>query len=158
MCTRVIEPLGRAVMNEKKVSQPAWVRCRINGRTVFDPFRLPPNGARLNGLPASWTSSRDTDHRGAFRSWWPGSPALVIVSTHGWLIHFSPPSLPLFLPFLSVPSSFASRAIREERIFDSMRARNFRGGGNFCKTFLYVWIFYSSFIFQLIHVCREIEL
>lgn len=130
MCTRVIEPLGGAMMNKKKVSQPAWVRRRINGRTVFDPFRLPPNGARLNGLPASWTSSRDTDHRGAFRSWWPGSPVLVIVSTHGWLIHFFP-SLSLFLSFLSVRSSFSSRATREERIFDSMRAWNFRGTWNF---------------------------
>lgn len=53
-----------------------WIKkkkFRSRHRFVFDPFRLPPNGARLNGLPASWTSSRDTDHRGAFRSWWPGS-------------------------------------------------------------------------------------
>lgn len=89
-----------------------WMKKKFRSRHEFDVestaepcsirFNLPPNGARLNGLPASWTSSRDTDHRGAFRSWWPGSPALVIVSTHGWLIHFSPPlslSFFLFFPF-----------------------------------------------------------
>lgn len=141
----MIEPLGGAMMNKKKVSQPAWVRRRINGRTVFDPFRLPPNGARLNGLPASWTSSRDTDHRGAFRSWWPGSPVLVIVSTHGWLIHFSP--LSLFLSFPFDPLFPLER--REKREFS---IRCVRGIFAVRGTFLYVWIFTSSFIFQLIYV------
>lgn len=104
---------GQSVMNKKKKKKVSHrVRRRINGRTVFDPFRLPPIGARLNGLPASWTSSRDTDHRGAFRSWWPGSSALAIVSTHGWLIHSLPPPLSFFLSS-PLRSSFSSRAKRE---------------------------------------------
>lgn len=115
----MIEPLGGAMMNKKKVSQPAWVRRRINGRTVFDPFRLPPNGARLNGLPASWTSSRDTDHRGAFRSWWPGSPVLVIVSTHGWLIHFFSSLSLSFFPFRSILFFLSSDERRENFRFDA---------------------------------------
>lgn len=115
----MIEPLGGAMMNKKKVSQPAWVRRRINGRTVFDPFRLPPNGARLNGLPASWTSSRDTDHRGAFRSWWPGSSVLVIVSTHGWLIHFFPSLSLSFFPFRSILFFLSSDERRENFRFDA---------------------------------------
>lgn len=143
---------GQSVMNKKKKEKSFAAGIEFDAEStaeLFDPFRLPPIGARLNGLPASWTSSRDTDHRGAFRSWWPGSPALAIVSTHGWLIHSLPPPLSFFLSS-PLRSSFSSRAKREERIFDSMRAWNFRGA-----TFLYVWIFTSSFIFRLIYAfCR----
>lgn len=119
----MIEPLGGAMMNKKKVSQPAWVRRRINGRTVFDPFRLPPNGAKLNGLPASWTSCfldflprHGSPRRVSILVTWFSSPCDCF---NTWLVNpFFPLSLSFF-PFRSILFFLSSDERRENFRFDA---------------------------------------